>query len=102
MRIIVILSPTNKWGTKTEYTNLRKFLLSDGYLRVAPEVFMRITPTRRASEKHYRRLEEFAPKTGIVRVFKLTEKQYDSIYMLTGETDYQEKTVGRNCHIMLQ
>ncbi|WP_296832366.1 hypothetical protein [Butyrivibrio sp.] len=42
-----------------EYTNLRKFLQSDGYIRIAPEVFMRITPTRRASEKHYRRLEEF-------------------------------------------
>ena len=35
MRLIVILSPTNKWGTKTEYTNLRKFLIKDGYLRIA-------------------------------------------------------------------
>ena len=26
MRLIAILSPTNKWGTKTEYTKLRKFL----------------------------------------------------------------------------
>ncbi len=101
MRIIVILSPTNKWGTKTEYTNLRKFLLRDGYLRIAPEVFMRITPTRRASEKHYRRLEEVAPKTGIVRVLRITEKQYESIYLLSGEIDYQEKTVGKNCHILL-
>ena len=101
MRIIVILSPTNKWGTKTEYTNLRKFLLKDGYLRIAPEVFMRITPTRRASEKHYRRLEDIAPKTGTVRVLRLTEKQYESSYLLSGEIDYQEKTVGKNCHIML-
>lgn len=101
MRIIVILSPTNKWGTKTEYTNLRKFLLRDGYLRIAPEVFMRITPTRRASEKHYRRLEEVAPKTGIVRVLRITEKQYESIYLLSGEIDNQEKTVGKNCHILL-
>lgn len=26
MRLIVILSPTDKWGTKAEYTELRKFL----------------------------------------------------------------------------
>lgn len=26
MRLLVILSPTDKWGTKTEYTKLRKFL----------------------------------------------------------------------------
>ena len=101
MRIIVILSLTNKWGTKTEYTNLRKFLLRDGYLRIVPEVFMRITPTRRASEKHYRRLEEVVPKTGIARVLRISEKQYESIYLLSGEIDYQEKTVGENCHIML-
>lgn len=101
MRIIVILSPTNKWGTKTEYTTLRKFLIRDGYLRIAPEIFMRITPTRRASEKHYRRLEEVAPKTGVVRILRLTEKQYSNIYLLTGEPDYQEKIVGKNCHIML-
>ncbi len=69
--------------------------------RLAPEVFMRITPTRRASEKHYRRLEEVAPKTGIVRVLRITEKQYESIYLLSGEIDYQEKTVGKNCHILL-
>ena len=101
MRIIIILSPTNKWGTKTEYTNLRKFLLREGYLRIAPEVFMRITPTRRASEKHYRRLEDVAPKTGTVRILRLTEKQFESIYLLSGKVDYQEKTVGRNYHIML-
>lgn len=56
MRLLVILSPTNKRGTKTEYTKLRKFLQKDGYLRIAPEVYMRIVPNRKASEKHYRRV----------------------------------------------
>lgn len=101
MRLLVMLSPTNKWGTKTEYTELRKFLQKDGYLRIAPEVYMRIVPNRKASEKHYRRINEFAPKTGIVRVIRFTEKQYDNIYMVVGEQDLQEKVVGRNCHIMI-
>ena len=101
MRLLVILSPTDKWGTKTEYTKLRKFLQKDGYIRIAPEVFMRVVQNRKASEKHYRRIEEYAPKTGVVRLLRLTEKQYDKIYMVTGEPDYQEKTVGINCHIMI-
>lgn len=42
MRLLVILSPTEKWGTTTEYTKLRKFLHKDDYLRIAPEVYMRI------------------------------------------------------------
>ena len=62
MRLLVILSPTDRWGTKTEYTKLRKFLHKDGYLRIAPEVYMRIVQNRKASEKHYRRIEEYAPK----------------------------------------
>ena len=101
MRILVILSPTNKYGTKTEYTKLRQFLLSDGYLRISEEVFMRITRNRKSAEKHLRRIKEYAPKTGTVRVFKMTEKQYSNIWMLTGDMDYQEKMVGKNCHIML-
>ena len=101
MRLLVILSPTNKWGTKTEYTKLRKFLQKDGYIRIAPEVYMRVVQNRKASEKHYRRIETAAPKSGVVRLLRLTEKQYTNIYMVTGENDYHEKTVGTNCHIMI-
>lgn len=101
MRLLVILSPTDAWGTKMEYTRLRKFLHKDGYIRIAPEVYMRIVQNRKASEKHYRRINEFAPKTGEVRLLRLTEKQYSNIYMVSGESDYQEKMVGENCHIML-
>ena len=101
MRLITILNPTNKWGTKTEYSKLRKFLRKDGYIRIAPEVYMRIIPNRKAAEKHYRRIDEVAPKTGCVRVIKLTEKQYNNIYVVTGGVDYQEEMVGKNCHIML-
>ena len=74
MRLLVILSPTDKWGTKAEYTNFLKFLRRDGYIRIAPEVYMRIVQNRKASEKQY---------------------------MVTGEADYQEKTVGVNCHIVI-
>lgn len=73
--------------TKTEYTNLRNFLTKDGYFKIAPEVYIRIVQNRKASEKHYRRIQEFAPKTGTVRLLRLTEKQYQSIYMVTGEPD---------------
>ena len=101
MRLLAILSPTDKWGTKTEYTLLRRFLQKDGYLRIAPEVYMRIVQNRKTAEKHYRRIMEAAPKTGSVRLLRLTEKQFSNIYLVTGEPDYQEKTVGVNCHIVL-
>ena len=101
MRIFVILNPTNKHGTKTEYSNLRKFLKSDGYLKIAQEVYMRITNNRKGYEKHLNRLQDHSPKTGQVMILKLTEKQFSDIYYLTGEKDIQELTIGTNTHIML-
>ena len=101
MRLIAILNPTEKWGTKTEYTKLRKFLRQDGYLRIAPEVFMRVVQNRKAAEKHYRRIQEYAPKTGSVFILRVTERQYKNAYVLTGEKSYQELMVGANSHIVL-
>ena len=57
MRILVLLDPTNKRGTKMAYTALRNFLFSDGYLRIGTELFMRITPSRKTVPKNrYRTL----------------------------------------------
>ncbi len=56
MGLPVIFSSTGKWGTKTEYTNFRKFLMKDGYLRIAPEVFMRAVTNRKGTTKHFRRI----------------------------------------------
>lgn len=101
MRILVMLNPTNKRGTKTAYTKLRKFLTSDGYLMLQPKLFMRIGTNRKGIEKHLRRIQDYNPGTGVVRILKLTEKQYKSIIYLTGGDDYQEKIVGSNCCIIL-
>ena len=40
---------------------------------------MRVVQNRKASEKHYRRIDEVKPKTGVVRLLRLTEKQYNDI-----------------------
>ena len=74
MRILVFLHPTNKRGTKAAYTKLRKFLFADGYLMLQPEVFMRIGTNRKGIEKHLRRIQEYNPGTGVIRILKLTER----------------------------
>ena len=56
MRILVLLNPTNKRGTKAAYTDLRKFLVKDGYILLQSEVFMRITNSRKGAEKHLNRI----------------------------------------------
>ena len=83
------------------YTELRKFLYSDGYLRIGTELSMRITPSRKTADKHIRRLEKYDPGTGVIRVIRMTEKQYDNIWYLTGGPDRQEEVVGKNGHIQI-
>jgi CRISPR-associated protein Cas2 len=56
---------------------------------------MRIVQTWKAAEKHYRRIKEYAPKTGVVRMLRLTEKQYDNITMITGEQIIRNKPLVR-------
>ncbi len=50
------------------------------YIRIAPEVYMRIVQNRKTAEKHYKRIDEVAPKSEIVRLLRLTEKQYKYTY----------------------
>ena len=101
MRLIVMLNPTNKHGTKTAYTNFRKLLLADGFILWGQETYMRVVTNRKNAETHMRRLKEKTPQTGIIRVLQLTEKQFSSIYNLTESEDIQEMLVGKNEIIML-
>ena len=101
MRMLVLLQPTNARGTKMAYTKFRKALYDDGFIMVAPELYMRVISNRKAIDKHRRRMVEVLPKTGRVTMLVLTERQWDRIDYLVGEKSYQEAVVGSSCHIML-
>lgn len=101
MRIIVMLRPTNKRGTKMPYTAFRKRLVSEGFTLLQPEVFMRISPTRAAAEQIVRRLLPGVPATGAVCVLTLTERQYASIRYLAGGPGAQEVLVGARVQVEL-
>jgi len=101
MRILVMLDPPNVRGTKMAYTALRNFLYADGYLRIGAELFMRIVTNRKGADKHIRRLQEYDPGSGTVRILRLTEKQFGKVQYLTGCPNEQESLVGNNVHIAL-
>lgn len=101
MRIIVALAPTNKRGTKTEYTRFRKLLLADGFIAVQPEVYMRTVSSSRAARSHVKALEGAAPSTGRVCVLSMTERQFSKIVLLSGEESMQERLVGAKSQVDL-
>ena len=101
MRTIVMLRPTNRRGTKTAYTNYRKRLTAEGFVLLQPEVFMRVSPTRRAAEALLEHLREDVPPTGSICALALTERQYASMTWLTGGPDRQELLVGSRRQVEL-
>ncbi len=101
MRIIVLLNPTNKRGTKTAYTAYRSHLLSLGFLPLQPEVYTRYLPTRKAAERLFPKLYKKCPSTGAIIAGILTEKQYSSFSYLTGDIPLQEREIGNNHVIIL-
>jgi len=94
MRILVMLNPPNRYGTKGAYTNLRKFLETDGYIRLQNEVFMRVEDTRKSCIKHQNRIKSYLPSTGEVRMLILTENQFKDCVLCQEFPDLQEKLVG--------
>lgn len=94
MRIVMFLRPTNRYGTKGEYTAFRKLLLAKGFVLMQPEVFMAVAPTRRAAEQLLTHLQAQSPTTGTVCALVLTERQYASMRYLVGCPPYQEQSVG--------
>lgn len=101
MRIVVMLRPTNRRGTKSEYTAYRKRLMSNGFVLLQPEVYIRAVPSKKVAARCVRALEEGVPSTGAICVFCMTEKQYDSVRYLVGERSFEEKRVGMNAMVEL-
>lgn len=101
MRVIVLLRPTNKRGTKTEYTKFRKKLHADGFDKLGLDLYVRVAANRKATRKHLKRMQPHVPTTGTVIVFAMTEKQWQRKVYLVGEPSIQEQLIGTNCSIML-
>lgn len=101
MRVVVMLRPTNRRGTRGEYTAYRKRLESYGFVLLQPEVYIRAVPSRKVAIRCVRALEEGVPSTGAVCVFCMTEKQYGDVRYLVGERSFEETRVGMNVMVEL-
>lgn len=69
----------------------RNFLLKDGYNMVQYSVYSRICNGTDAVAKHEQRLKSNLPKEGSVRMLVLTERQYEGIKILVGESVFDDR-----------
>lgn len=85
MRVMVFFDlPSVSVADKREYLKFRKFLLSDGFIMMQESVYSKITLNMVSADAVKKRIESNTPKTGIVQVLVITEKQFASIDYLCG------------------
>ncbi|MBO4251119.1 MAG: CRISPR-associated endonuclease Cas2 [Clostridia bacterium] len=94
MRIMVFFDlPVKTAKERKIYTDFRRALIKDGYYMIQYSVYGRICNGVDSVEKFVKRLENYTPKEGSVRVLTVTEKQYASIIIVAGKKKNEEKDI---------
>ena len=100
MRMIVFFDlPTKTVSDRKVYTEFRRELIKDGFYMIQYSVYGRICNSVDSVDKHFERLKKFIPVKGSVRVLTVTEKQYASIYIVSGEKKREDFPVDK-CYQM--
>ena len=91
MRLIVLFDlPV---GTKAERRKAQKFrdlLLKEGFIMMQFSCYSKFCRNDSEVSKYIRRIKTFNPNSGNVRLFSLTENQYEKMIILSGEKNNDE------------
>lgn len=86
MRVIVFFDLQNVTRSENnEYTKFRKFLIRNGFVMLQESVYSKIALNPTIANLVINRLEANKPKSGLVQILIVTEKQFGNIINLVGE-----------------
>jgi CRISPR-associated protein Cas2 len=87
MRILVFFDlPVGTKKERQQATKFRNFLLKDGFYMLQFSVYARICNGVDSVETHERRIANNNPDNGSVRILTVTEKQYENMKIILGNT----------------
>ena len=94
MRLLVFFDlPVKTKVERRQATQFRNFLIKDGFYMIQFSLYGRICNTLESAEIHRNRVSVQVPKKGSVRAMIVTEKQYASMSILTGQVKKKEKKI---------
>lgn len=98
MRMIVFFDlPTKTTEDRKIYAEFRRELLKDGFYMIQYSVYGRICNGVDAVDKHLERLKKYVPNVGSIRVLNVTEKQYASIFIISGNKKKEDRPA-KDCY----
>lgn len=69
--------PVRSKPQRKRATKFRKMLIEDGFDMMQYSVYLRPCPSEENTDVHLRRVENSLPPEGHVRIFKITDKQFE-------------------------
>lgn len=86
MRVIIFFDlPTETMEDKREYRRFRKLLIKNGFLMLQKSVYCRMLLNKSAEAAVVATIKKHKPKSGLVQLLTVTEKQFSKMEFLTGE-----------------
>lgn len=87
MRVIILFDlPVTTTENIRQYTKFRKFLLKSGFLMLQESVYCKLALNASAAEAIVASLKKNRPENGLVQVLTMTEKQFQKIEVIVGNS----------------
>ena len=91
-RLLVLFDlPTTGKAERRAAAGFRKDLIGNGFCMMQYSVYSRYCNSDAVVETHITRLRRYVPSKGSVRILIITEKQFEKMEVLVGETTENEK-----------
>lgn len=90
MRVIVLFDlPVTSSENIRQYTRFRKYLVKSGFLMMQESVYCKLALNATVAESIIASLRKNKPTSGLVQVLSMTEKQFQKIEFIVGESKHQ-------------
>lgn len=88
MRLLLFFDlPSVTTLDKKIYRKYVKSLTSEGFYRLQESVFVKLSINQQYAESTITKVKSFSPKDGNVMILVITEKQFSSLRIITGESE---------------
>jgi len=77
--------PVDTKQARRGYTQFRKKLLGDGFVKMQFSVYVRHCASEENAVVHFKRIEAAVPDDGEVRIITITDKQYERMHIFWGK-----------------
>ena len=85
--------PTETKADLKKYRNFRTKLFDLGFIMFQYSIYIRFCRSLSIAEKYERKVEQFAPLNGSIRVLRITEEQYKQMKIIENYREKPEKKV---------